>query len=111
MAGNNGKPKKQSAPKKMRFERQLKVSSMLTQRENKEARWPGAGKIEMKVPWIRMQGKWLEEAGFEIHKPVRIRVMMGCLVLVIDRRNGATNVRRNGATNRCVKRHLEGVKQ
>jgi hypothetical protein len=30
---------------------------------------------------------------------------------VIDRRNGATNVRRNGATNRCVKRHLEGVKQ
>jgi DNA-binding transcriptional LysR family regulator len=30
---------------------------------------------------------------------------------VIDRRNGATNVRRNGATNRCVKRHLEGVKR
>jgi len=30
---------------------------------------------------------------------------------VTDRRNGATDVRRNGATNRSFKRHPEGVKQ
>jgi transposase len=32
-------------------------------------------------------------------------------VSVTDRRNGATNVRRNGASNRWVKRHPEWVKQ
>ena len=30
---------------------------------------------------------------------------------VTDRRNGAMDVRRNGATNRSLKRHPEGVKQ
>lgn len=57
---------------------------MLTQRRGKETRWPGISKTEVQVPWIRMQGKWLQEAGFEIDKPIRIRVMAGCLVLTVD---------------------------
>ena len=33
------------------------------------------------VPWIQMKGKWLQQAGFDIDTPVKIRVMNGCLVL------------------------------
>jgi hypothetical protein len=39
---------------------------------------------ERKVPWIRLRGIWLEQAGFTIGTPVRIRVMSGCLVLTTD---------------------------
>jgi len=42
----------------------------------------GAGRP---VPWIQLKGHWLQQAGFEIHSPVKIRVMDGCLVLTIDR--------------------------
>ncbi|WP_417903607.1 SymE family type I addiction module toxin [Caldimonas brevitalea] len=40
--------------------------------------------VETKVPWIRMQGKWLEAAGFGPRARVRIRIMGGCLVLTVD---------------------------
>lgn len=36
------------------------------------------------VPWIQMKGKWLEQAGFSIDTPVKIRVMDGCLVLTTE---------------------------
>lgn len=83
MAGNNHKPKKPSVPNKMRPERRLKVSSILSEQKSK-AQEPGIRSTSTKVPWIRMQGKWLEEAGFGVHTPVRIRVMLGCLVLTTD---------------------------
>jgi hypothetical protein len=38
------------------------------------------------VPWINLQGQWLDQAGFSIHTPIKIRVMKGCLVVTaIDR--------------------------
>jgi hypothetical protein len=36
------------------------------------------------VPWITMQGRWLEQAGFAIHAPIKVRVMEGCLVLTVE---------------------------
>jgi len=39
---------------------------------------------EMCVPWIRMQGLWLQQAGFVINSPVKVRVMEGCVVLTVE---------------------------
>ncbi len=41
----------------------------------------GAGRP---VPWIQMKGHWLQQAGFEIDTPVKVRVMEGCLVLTAE---------------------------
>ena len=41
----------------------------------------GAGRP---VPWIQMKGHWLQQAGFEIDTPVKVRVMDGCLVLTTE---------------------------
>ena len=32
------------------------------------------------VPWLRVQGQWLQQAGFEIDTPVHVHVMHGCLI-------------------------------
>lgn len=39
------------------------------------------------VPWIRLKGRWLAEAGFEIGARLKIRVMRGCLVLTMERQD------------------------
>ncbi|WKB54342.1 SymE family type I addiction module toxin [Eleftheria terrae] len=36
------------------------------------------------VPWVRLRGKWLRDAGFEVDTQVRVRIMAGCLVLTTD---------------------------
>ena len=33
------------------------------------------------VPWLRLHGLWLHEAGFTPNSRVRVRVMFGCLVI------------------------------
>jgi hypothetical protein len=33
------------------------------------------------VPWIRLRGLWLQQAGFTPKSRVRVRVMPGCLVI------------------------------
>ncbi|MCR8934792.1 MULTISPECIES: SymE family type I addiction module toxin [unclassified Pseudomonas] len=33
------------------------------------------------VPWIRLRGLWLRQAGFEVSEIVKVRVMKGCLVI------------------------------
>lgn len=33
------------------------------------------------VPWIRLHGLWLRQAGFTPKSRVRVRVMPGCLVI------------------------------
>jgi hypothetical protein len=49
---------------------------------------------------------------FKTHSvPFQPRGEIFRITIVTDRRNGATDVRRNGATNRSLKRHPEGVKQ
>ena len=36
------------------------------------------------APWIRLSGRWLEQAGFLPRSRVRVRVMRGCLVITTD---------------------------
>ena len=81
MAEDNHKPKENAFTGGGRQERHITVSSMLCEKKRNPGR-PHV--VPTKVPWIRMQGKWLEQAGFDIHTRVRIRVMFGCLVLTLD---------------------------
>ena len=37
-----------------------------------------------RLPWIRLRGLWLEQAGFVPRTRVRVRVMWGCLVITTD---------------------------
>ena len=39
--------------------------------------------VHSTVPWINIQGQWLEKAGFTIQTPITVRVMDGCLVLTV----------------------------
>ncbi|SDS29736.1 type I toxin-antitoxin system SymE family toxin [Pseudomonas sp. R4-83] len=36
------------------------------------------------VPWIRLRGLWLRQAGFEVNENVKVRVMKGCLVITAE---------------------------
>ena len=44
----------------------------------------GTTNCPLKVPWIQMKGRWLEQVGFSIGTSVRIRVKRGCLVLSVE---------------------------
>ena len=37
-----------------------------------------------RMPWIRLCGLWLEQAGFVPQARIRVRVMHGCLVITTD---------------------------
>ncbi|MGH8227429.1 MAG: SymE family type I addiction module toxin [Steroidobacteraceae bacterium] len=45
---------------------------------------PRLGPEPTRVPFLRLQGRWLEQAGFAIGTPVRILVTPGRLVLEVD---------------------------
>ena len=36
------------------------------------------------VPWISLQGQWLDRAGFSIHTPIKVWVLENCLVLTVE---------------------------
>ena len=36
------------------------------------------------LPWIRLRGLWLLQAGFAPRMRVRVRIMRGCLVITTD---------------------------
>jgi toxic protein SymE len=36
------------------------------------------------IPWIRLRGMWLRQAGFEVNENVKVRVMKGCLVITAE---------------------------
>lgn len=37
-----------------------------------------------RLPWIRLRGLWLEQAGFAPQARVRVRIMHGCLVITAE---------------------------
>ena len=37
-----------------------------------------------RLPWIRLRGLWLEQAGFLPQARIRVRVMRGCLVITTE---------------------------
>ena len=77
MAKINDKPGARSAKSTICQERNIKVNPGHYMRKLKDAP-SGAGRP---VPWIQLKGHWLQQAGFEINTPVKVRVMNGCLVL------------------------------
>jgi len=50
---------------------------------------PRLGPEPTRVPFLRLQGRWLNQAGFAIGTPVRILVTPGCLVLQADERSSS----------------------
>ena len=37
-----------------------------------------------RLPWIRLRGMWLEQAGFLPQARIRVRIMQGCLVITTE---------------------------
>jgi len=37
-----------------------------------------------RLPWIRLRGLWLAQAGFTPQTRIRVRIMHGCLVITTD---------------------------
>jgi hypothetical protein len=37
-----------------------------------------------RIPWIRLRGLWLEQAGFAPSARIRVRIMHGCLVITTE---------------------------
>ena len=82
MATRNHTPEQRSAKGMIRHERNIKVyRSHYEYRASPNARRYPASRP---IPWIQLKGLWLEQAGFDIDTPVRIRVMEGCLVLTAE---------------------------
>ncbi|WKB55981.1 SymE family type I addiction module toxin [Eleftheria terrae] len=67
--------------KLQRNERYLNVNGAFLPQDR--SRQP-PGVADTPVPWVRLRGKWLKDAGFEVDAQVRVRIMAGCLVLTTD---------------------------
>ena len=83
MAGNDSTTPERRSPKdKGCHTRKLKVREGLYTRVIKDKDHRAFDKtLHAKVPWINLQGQWLDQAGFSIHAPIKVRVMEGCLVV------------------------------
>ena len=62
-------------------ERRIKVNQIHYDYRTKQQS-PSSG--NRAVPWIQMKGHWLQQAGFEIDTPIKVRSMDGCLVLTTE---------------------------
>jgi toxic protein SymE len=80
MANRNSKSVARLTQNKACQERKIKVNQICYIRKLKDDP-VGAGRP---VPWIQLKGYWLQQAGFEINTPVKVRVMNGCLVLTTE---------------------------
>ena len=68
-----------------RHTRQVKVSQMFYHRIVKDAHHAAFDQqVEEPVPWIRLRGKWLAQAGFAIDAPITVQVDQGRLVLTVE---------------------------
>lgn len=81
MANINGTPGKPLAKTKTCHERQIKAGSTYSSYQPKDA---NPYRVTPIVPWIRLQGKWLDSAGFAVGTPLKVRVMNRCLVITAD---------------------------
>jgi Toxin SymE, type I toxin-antitoxin system len=79
--GNSTPPERRSVPC-VCFERRIKVGRGLYERRRKDS---AAVVRSQPVPWIRLQGRWLEQAGFGVGAQLLVRVTRGCLVLTVEK--------------------------
>lgn len=84
MAGNKHTPERRSS-KDNCYTRSLKVREGTYSRVIKDKDHSAFDRtVYNAVPWINLQGQWLDQAGFSIHTPIKVRVMEGCLVVTVD---------------------------
>ncbi|MCU7861625.1 MAG: type I toxin-antitoxin system SymE family toxin [Candidatus Thiodiazotropha sp. (ex Lucinoma kastoroae)] len=85
MADRKLTPERRSPKDKTRQTRAIKVREIIYSRIIKDKHHAHFDQtIETTVPWITMKGQWLEQAGFAIHAPIKVRVMEGCLALTVE---------------------------
>ena len=85
MAANKHTPERRSSKDKVCHTRTLKVREGSYSRIIKDKHHSHFDHtIYTTAPWINIQGQWLEQAGFSIHTPIKVRVMEGCLVLTAE---------------------------
>ena len=85
MAANKLTPERRSPKDKIRQTRSIKVRETIYFRIIKDKHHASFDRtLETTVPWITMKGQWLEQAGFAIHTPIKVRVMEDCLVLTME---------------------------
>lgn len=82
MAMRNSTPLGRQSVTHICGERRIKVGRGFyeSRRRNKVS-----GYTPQPVPWIRLQGQWLERAGFVIDARLTVHVRCNCLVLTVDR--------------------------
>lgn len=85
MTTQNDTSATRSTKSKVCQERQIKVSRTAYEyKPRKSDPYPKHSRTKHDIPWIQLKGLWLEQAGFSVDTPVKIRVMDGCLVLTVD---------------------------
>ena len=80
MTGKHHKSEARLTQNKTNQERHIKVNHTYYTHPRKDNP-SGAGR---RIPWIQLKGDWLQQAGFEIDTPLKIRVMDGCLVITTE---------------------------
>jgi hypothetical protein len=89
MAASKHTPGRRSPKDKIGYTRTLKVRKGFYSRIIKDKEHPSFDRtVYVTVPWINLQGQWLDQAGFSIHTPIKIRVMEGCLVVTVETSTG-----------------------
>jgi hypothetical protein len=89
MATQQHTPGRRSPKDKISRTRTLKVRKGFYSRIIKDKDHPSFDRtVFVTVPWINLQGQWLDQAGFSIHTPIKIRVMEGCLVVTAETSSG-----------------------
>jgi hypothetical protein len=89
MAAQQHTPGRRSPKDKISHTRTLKVRKGFYSRIIKDKDHPSFDRtVYVTVPWINLQGQWLDQAGFSIHTPLKIRVMKECLVVTAEASTG-----------------------
>jgi hypothetical protein len=89
MAASKHTPGRRSSKDKISHTRTLKVRKGFYSRIIKDKDHSSFDRtVYAAVPWINLQGQWLDQAGFSIHTPIKIRVMEGCLVVTAETSSG-----------------------
>ena len=71
-------------PVKIPNQRRITVGKLYYYYTPRQDAPPGTTNCSVKVPWIQMKGRWLDEMGFAIGKSVSVRARRGRLVLTVE---------------------------
>ena len=85
MAAHKHTPERRSSKDKGYQFRSLKVREKHYTRIVKDKHHRAFAKtLHTTVPWISLQGQWLDRAGFSIRTPIKVWVLENCLVLTVE---------------------------